>query len=254
MGERLMSEKPFLKIDGLTKKYGDTTILSNIDLSINKGDTLMICGPSGCGKSTLLRCLNGLEQVEAGSLTIGERHVDLSDPKQRESARQGTGLVFQNFNLFPHMSVLDNITLAPRRVMKTPKSTAEDDAKDLLDLIGLTDRMHAYPCELSGGQRQRVAIARALAMNPELLMFDEPTSALDPEKKEEVLGVIRELKSIKNVTMIVVTHEIGFGKTVSDWAMLLEAGKVVELEPSKDFFNAPKSQRTKEFLSAIVNA
>ena len=200
-----MSEKPFLKIDGLTKKYGDTTILSNIDLSINKGDTLMICGPSGCGKSTLLRCLNGLEQVEAGSLTIGERHVDLSDPKQRESAR-------------------------------------------------LTDRMHAYPCELSGGQRQRVAIARALAMNPELLMFDEPTSALDPEKKEEVLGVIRELKSIKNVTMIVVTHEIGFGKTVSDWAMLLEAGKVVELEPSKDFFNAPKSQRTKEFLSAIVNA
>ena len=249
-----MSAKPFLKIDDLTKKYGETTILSKIDLSIEKGDTLMICGPSGCGKSTLLRCLNGLEPVETGSLTIGERHIDLSNPKQRESARKGTGLVFQNFNLFPHMSVLDNITLAPRRVTKTPKSTAEDEAKELLDLIGLTDRMQAYPCELSGGQRQRVAIARALAMNPELLMFDEPTSALDPEKKEEVLGVIRELKRIKNVTMIVVTHEIGFGKNVSDWAMLLEAGKVVELEASTDFFNAPKSPRTQEFLSAIVNA
>ncbi len=248
-----MSGEPFLSISGLTKKYDDTTILKDISLTVEKGDTLMICGPSGCGKSTLLRCLNGLEPVESGLLKIGDRSFDLGDPNQREFARQGTGLVFQNFNLFPHMSVLKNIMLAPMRVLKLSREDAEREAKELLDLVGLADRMNAYPFELSGGQRQRVAIARALAMNPELLMFDEPTSALDPEKKEEVLGVIRELKAKKDVTMIVVTHEIGFGKTVSDWAMLLESGNVVEFEPSAQFFNSPQSPRTQQFLSAIVN-
>lgn len=245
---------PFLSVTNLSKSYGELDVLRDVSFTVGKGETLVICGPSGCGKSTLLRCLNGLESVSAGRLRLGERVIDLSNPKARETARSGTGLVFQNFNLFPHMSVLDNLTLAPRRVRGLSRARARDEAQALLDMIGLGDRGRAYPFELSGGQRQRVAIARALAMKPQLLMFDEPTSALDPEKKDEVLGLIRDLKAAQDVTMIVVTHEIGFGKDVADWAMLMEDGNVVEQGPAQRFFTAPDSERTQQFLRAIINA
>ncbi|MEQ8895655.1 MAG: amino acid ABC transporter ATP-binding protein [Roseovarius sp.] len=246
--------EPFLSLQGLSKAFGDTQILKDVSFTIDKGETMVICGPSGCGKSTLLRCLNGLEPVSSGALRLGEEQIDLSSPKTRENARTGTGLVFQNFNLFPHMSVMENLTLAPRRVLKLRAAEARKEAERLLELIGLSDRSAAYPFELSGGQRQRVAIARALAMKPQLLMFDEPTSALDPEKKEEVLGLIRELKRTEEVTMIVVTHEIGFGKNVADWAMLLEDGSIVEHGAASDFFTSPTSPRTQRFLKAIINA
>ncbi|RBI68401.1 polar amino acid ABC transporter ATP-binding protein [Roseovarius sp. TE539] len=248
-----MSE-PFLALQSLSKKFGEIPILNDVSFSVDKGETMVICGPSGCGKSTLLRCLNGLEPVTSGTLRLGEREIDLSSPKNRESARIGTGLVFQNFNLFPHMSVMDNLTLAPRRARGLRAGDARQEAETLLDLIGLRDRASAYPFELSGGQRQRVAIARALAMKPQLLMFDEPTSSLDPEKKEEVLSLIRELKRTQDVTMIVVTHEIGFGKDVGDWAMLLEDGDIVEHGSAKEFFTAPVSSRTQKFLKAVINA
>lgn len=254
MGKRLMGSKTFLSLRDLHKSFGDTPVLNGVSFSIDRGETMVICGPSGCGKSTLLRCLNGLEPVSSGTLRIGEREIDLSSEKDQKLARHGTGLVFQNFNLFPHMSVLDNLTLAPRRVRGLGKIEAQQEALELLDLIGLRDRTEAYPFELSGGQRQRVAIARALAMKPELLMFDEPTSALDPEKKEEVLSVIRTLKQTQDVTMIVVTHEIGFGKDVADWAMMLEDGLIVEHGPAQKFFTNPESPRTQSFLKAVINA
>ncbi|SLN75290.1 amino acid ABC transporter ATP-binding protein [Oceanibacterium hippocampi] len=249
-----MAAEAFLTVRNLSKSYGEDRILRDVSFEVERGETMVICGPSGCGKSTLLRCLNGLEPVETGTLRIGEREIDLSNARVRETARDGTGLVFQNFNLFPHMTVLQNLTLAPKRVRKMSNAEATRQADELLELVGLTERRAAYPFELSGGQRQRVAIARALAMKPDLLMFDEPTSALDPEKKEEVLGVIGDLKQQGNVTMIVVTHEIGFGKNVADWAMLLEEGRIVEHDRAQSFFTAPKSPRTQQFLKAIINA
>lgn len=249
-----MADEPYLQLARLTKSFGQRPVLDEVSLSVQRGETLVICGPSGCGKSTLLRCLNGLEPVESGSLRLDGRQLDLADGRQRQSAREGTGLVFQNFNLFPHMRVLDNLTLAPRRVRGLSKRQARDEALELLERVGLAERARAFPFELSGGQRQRVAIARALAMKPKLLMFDEPTSALDPEKKDEVLGVIRTLREQDAVTMIVVTHEIGFGRNVADRAILLEDGRIVEEDEARIFFEAPREERTRRFLKAIINA
>ncbi len=246
--------QPYLALRGLSKSFGALGVLDDVSFEVARGEALVICGPSGCGKSTLLRCLNGLEPVDRGRLTLDGHEIDLADARQRGSAREGTGLVFQNFNLFPHMRVLENLALAPRRVRGLTRRQAQAEAGELLERVGLAEKAGAYPCELSGGQRQRVAIARALAMRPKLLMFDEPTSALDPEKKEEVLGVIRALREEDAVTMIVVTHEIGFGRNVADRAILLEDGRIVEQGPAKTFFEAPREERTQRFLKAIVNA
>lgn len=210
-------------------------------------------GPSGCGKSTLLRCINGLEPIDDGNIWFNGRCVNEAKPKELMEIRLNIGLVFQRFNLFPHMTAIDNITLAQIRILKRPIKEAKKIAMELLDMVGIPEKAHAYPCALSGGQSQRVAIARALAMNPELMLFDEPTSALDPEMKEEVLNVIRKVHREKHVSMIVVTHEIAFGKNVANRAMMIEGGEIVEEKDAVSFFDSPQQERTKKFLRSIIN-
>ncbi|MEA5002859.1 MAG: amino acid ABC transporter ATP-binding protein [Christensenella sp.] len=249
-----------LEVKGLYKNFGKSEVLKNIDLSLEKGETLAIIGPSGSGKSTLLRCINCLERAEKGTIildgnTIAEEVAGVTQYLKDEEltqARLHLGMVFQNFNLFPHLNVLQNLTLAPMSVDKKPKEQAESEALDLLGKVGLRDRADAYPCELSGGQGQRVAIARALAMDPDILCFDEPTSALDPELTGEVLQVIKELAA-EHMTMLIVTPEMGFAKEVANSVVFMDEGRVLERGTPGELLVNPKEERIKAFLNKLLS-
>lgn len=240
-----------IKVCNLKKKFGDLQVLKGVDLNVNKGEVVVVIGPSGSGKSTLLRCLNLLEIPEEGSITI--EGVDLTDKKTDINAqRKKMGMVFQQFNLFPHKTVLDNISLAPIKVKNLSKTEAEAIGLKLLKRIGLEDKAKAYPKQLSGGQQQRIAIIRSLAMEPSLMLFDEPTSSLDPEMVGEVLDLMKSLAQDEGMTMVVVTHEMGFAKEVGDRLVFMDDGKIVEEGKPKELFNNPQHPRTKEFLGKIL--
>ncbi|CAH1689271.1 L-glutamine ABC transporter ATP binding subunit [Hyphomicrobiales bacterium] len=243
----------FIRIHNVHKSYGAVKVLNGISLEVAAGEVLVLCGPSGCGKSTLLRCINGLETINAGTITVGGRNVATATAEELQAIRLTTGFVFQNFNLFPHMTALQNIAIAPMKILGQSARDAKDEGRRLLERVGMADKADSYPFQLSGGQRQRVAIARALAMKPTLMLFDEPTSSLDPEMREEVLQVIRQVHHDHGMTMVVVTHEIGFAKSVASRAMLLDAGEIVEEAPVRSFFANPTQERTRRFLRAIVN-
>ena len=238
-----------IDIKGLKKSFGDLHVLKGIDLHIDEREVVVIIGPSGSGKSTLLRCINFLEEPTGGTITVDG--IPLDSEANVIKVREEVGMVFQRFNLFPHMTVLDNITLAPMKVRKFDKSRAEQTAQELLDRVGLGDKAEAYPNQLSGGQQQRVAIARALAMNPKVMLFDEPTSALDPEMVGEVLDVMQRLAE-SGMTMIIVTHEMGFAREVGTRLLFVDGGYIVEQGKPKDVFEHPKEERTKLFLSKIL--
>lgn len=238
-----------VEVRQLKKFFGDNEVLKSIDLDVKEGEVVCIIGPSGSGKSTLLRCLNRLEEIQAGSVVINGKKI--SEAKDIDKIRQTIGMVFQHFNLFPHLSVRENITLAPVKLGKLSKAEADETAKRLLDQVGLADKLDAYPASLSGGQKQRVAIARALAMNPEIMLFDEPTSALDPEMVGEVLKVMKDLTK-QGMTMVVVTHEMGFASEVADRVVLMDGGYVVEVNTPDLLFNDPQEERSKDFLNKIL--
>ena len=238
-----------IDIKGLKKSFGDLHVLKGIDLHIDEREVVVIIGPSGSGKSTLLRCINFLEEPTGGTITVDG--IPMDSDANINKVREEVGMVFQRFNLFPHMTVLDNITLAPMKVRKMERSRAEQTAQDLLDRVGLGDKADAYPNQLSGGQQQRVAIARALAMNPKVMLFDEPTSALDPEMVGEVLDVMQRLAE-SGMTMIIVTHEMGFAREVGTRLLFVDGGYIVEQGKPKDVFENPKEERTKLFLSKIL--
>ena len=246
-----------LSVENVRKSFGGLPVLKGISLEVRLGEVLAVIGPSGSGKSTLLRCITQLERVDSGKITIcGETLVSNNEQEKAVYADKQTrvkiglhlGLVFQNFNLFPHFSVLRNVTEAPVRVLKKNKAEAERTARALLEKMGLADKADAYPCQLSGGQQQRVSIARALAMNPDILFFDEPTSALDPELTGEILKVIRELAA-EHMTMVVVTHEMKFARDVADQVIFMDGGNIVEQGTASDVFGSTKEERTKAFLS-----
>ena len=249
-----------LKMEHIVKKYANCTALDDVNLSVNEGETVAIIGASGSGKSTLLRCVNCLTRITSGSITLnGETFVStgadgkakyLPDKQLRRITRE-TGMVFQHFNLFPHMTCLRNITYAPIKVKGVPKQNAIERGEELLKLVGLSDKRDQYPGMLSGGQKQRIAIARGLAMDPAIMLFDEPTSALDPEITGEVLTVMKQLAQ-QNITMVVVTHEMGFAKEVADRVIFMNNSKVVEEGTPDEIFNHPKSERLKAFLSAMI--
>lgn len=239
-----------IEIRNLSKRYGKLEVLKDINETIRRGQTVVICGPSGSGKSTLLRCINGLEPFQKGEVIVDG--ISVGDPKTNlYKLRQKIGMVFQRFELYPHMNVLKNITLAPMKVKRIPKKQAEEKAMELLSRVGIPEKAKEYPANLSGGQQQRVAIARALAMEPEYMMFDEPTSALDPEMIQEVLEVMMDLAR-EGMTMLVVTHEMGFAREVADEIIFMDAGRIVERGTGEEFFQNPKHERTREFLSQIL--
>ena len=240
-----------LKIEKLEKSFGDLQVLKGIDLEIRKGEVVCIIGASGSGKSTLLRCLNLLEHPTSGSIFLDG--VDLLTLKEKEvnHMRRNMGMVFQHFNLFPHLTIRKNITLAPVKLKIMTEKEAGEKAEQLLEKVGLSDKVDAYPSQLSGGQKQRIAIARALAMNPEVMLFDEPTSALDPEMVGEVLQLMKELAE-DGMTMIVVTHEMGFAKEVASRVMFMDDGQILEEAPPAEFFSNPQNERTKLFLSKVL--
>lgn len=244
-----MSEKTMISVKHLTKKFGDVTVLKDINLEIKEKEVVCIIGPSGSGKSTILRCLNYLEEPSGGDIVID--NIKLEKGTNLNAIRKEVGMVFQRFNLFPNMTVLQNIMLAPVEVRKISKQKAEEKALALLRRVGLEHKASSYPDELSGGQQQRVAIARALAMNPEVLLFGEPTSALDPEMVKEVLDVMKALAK-EGMTMVVVTHEMGFAKEVADRVMFVDGGYILEENEPEEFFSNPKNERTKSFLSKIL--
>ena len=235
-----------LAINHLVKQYGSDTILNGIDLEIEKGEVVVVLGPSGCGKSTLLRCMNGLEEIQGGEIRLGSERV-VKNGKNISQIRQQVGMVFQSYDLFPHKTILDNITLAPQRVQKRSKADAEQEAKQLLERVGLLEKTDAYPRQLSGGQKQRVAIVRALCMHPEIMLFDEVTAALDPEMVREVLDVILELAR-GGLTMVIVTHEMQFARAVADRVIFIDGGKIVEENTPDQFFTAPQTERAQAFL------
>jgi polar amino acid transport system ATP-binding protein len=238
-----------IEIKGLKKSFGDLHVLKGIDLHIDEREVVVIIGPSGSGKSTLLRCINFLEEPTGGTITVDG--IPMDSDSNINKVREEVGMVFQRFNLFPHMTVLDNITLAPMKVRKIARSKAEQTAQDLLDRVGLGDKSGAYPNQLSGGQQQRVAIARALAMHPKVMLFDEPTSALDPEMVGEVLDVMQRLAE-SGMTMVIVTHEMGFAREVGTRLLFVDGGYIVEEGKPKEVFENPKEERTKLFLSKIL--
>jgi general L-amino acid transport system ATP-binding protein len=241
---------PLIEFAGVNKWYGDFHVLRDIDLAVAKGERIVICGPSGSGKSTLIRCINRLEEHQQGRLTVDG--VELTDDvKAIEAIRRSVGMVFQQFNLFPHLSVLDNLTLAPMWVGKVPKKEAEERAMQQLKRVRIAEQARKYPLQLSGGQQQRVAIARALCLTPKIMLFDEPTSALDPEMINEVLDVMIELAG-QGITMLCVTHEMGFAKSVADRVIFMDQGQIVEQNTPAEFFSHPKTDRTKDFLSKIL--
>ncbi|MBY0287311.1 MAG: amino acid ABC transporter ATP-binding protein [Mycobacteriaceae bacterium] len=239
-----------VRIEGLKKSFGDLEVLKGIDTTIRKGEVVCVIGPSGSGKSTFLRCLNKLEDITEGTVTVDE--YDLTDKKvDLDKVRQRIGMVFQHFNLFPHMTVIDNVMMAPLLTKKMDKAAAEKKALELLEQVGLKEKAHVKPSTLSGGQKQRVAIARALAMNPSIMLFDEATSALDPEMVGDVLEVLRELAA-GGMTMVVVTHEMGFAREVSSRVLFMDGGNIVEDAPPAELFDNPKHPRLQEFLSKVL--
>jgi|TARA_R110000744_G_scaffold132167_2_gene240385 polar amino acid transport system ATP-binding protein len=245
----------YIRIENLKKQYGTHVVFDGIDLTVQKGEVLAIIGPSGSGKSTLLRCINLLEVPDAGKVTVAGISVDCDrsvNPRQSAKLRAKVGMVFQNFNLFPHLSVIDNIVLPQRRVLGRSKRDAHERGMQLLERVGLAEKAESYPARCSGGQQQRIAIARALALDPEVMLFDEPTSALDPELGLEVLAVMRELAS-SGMTMIVVTHEMSFAENVSENVMIMADGDVLEYGPSREVMRNPQKERTKRFLKAVTD-
>ncbi|NKZ27135.1 amino acid ABC transporter ATP-binding protein [Vagococcus lutrae] len=234
------------------KYYGDFHALKDINLHIEKGEVVVLLGPSGSGKSTLLRCINALEEISTGQLLVN--NVDLHDQRTNlNEVRKHLGMVFQHFHLYPHKTVTENLILAPMKVLKISKAEATKKAMELLEQVGLADKKDSYPSQLSGGQQQRVAIARSLAMNPSVMLFDEPTSALDPEMVGEVLEVMKNLAREKGMTMVVVTHEMGFAREVADRVIFMADGQILEDTDADTFFDHPKEERAKQFLSKIIN-
>ena len=244
-----MKEK--ILVENLVKKYGDNTVLNNINVSIAEGEVVCVIGPSGSGKSTFLRCLNRLEEPTSGDIIVDGAHL-MDKNTNINAVRQHIGMVFQHFNLFPHLSVLENIILAPMDLKNASRQEAEKNAIRLLETVGLADKKDMYPDNLSGGQKQRVAIARALAMNPDVMLFDEPTSALDPEMVGDVLNVMKDLAK-QGMTMVIVTHEMGFAKEVANRVMLIDGGNFLEDGTPEQIFTNPKHERTKDFLDKVLN-
>jgi len=244
-----MKEK--ILVENLVKKYGDNTVLNNINVSIAEGEVVCVIGPSGSGKSTFLRCLNRLEEPTSGDIIIDGAHL-MDKNTNINAVRQHIGMVFQHFNLFPHLSVLENIILAPMDLKNASRQEAEKNAIRLLETVGLADKKDMYPDNLSGGQKQRVAIARALAMNPDVMLFDEPTSALDPEMVGDVLNVMKDLAK-QGMTMVIVTHEMGFAKEVANRVMFIDGGNFLEDGTPEQIFTNPKHERTKDFLDKVLN-
>ncbi len=244
------NNKIMIKMQNVQKYYGDFHALRDIDFTVKEGEIVVICGPSGSGKSTLIRCINALEDFSSGSITVDGK--DLKDKKTDiKKVRQEAGMVFQHFNLFPHKTILENITIGPVKVKKIPKEKAEKKARELLEKVKIPHQADKYPSQLSGGQQQRVAIARALAMEPKIILFDEPTSALDPEMIGEVLDVMKSLAT-ENFTIVCVTHEMGFAKEVANRIVFMSDGMIIEENNPHDFFNNPKTDRAKRFLKEIL--
>jgi general L-amino acid transport system ATP-binding protein len=245
-----MTANPIVTVTGLNKWYGEFHVLRDIDLDVGRGERIVICGPSGSGKSTLIRCMNALEEFQEGRIVVDG--IELGPNLRRvDEVRREVGMVFQNFNLFPHLTVLENCTLAPIWVRHIPKKEAEAAAMKYLERVRIPDKANKYPGQISGGQQQRVAIARALTMNPKIMLFDEPTSALDPEMVKEVLDTMVDLAK-EGMTMLVVTHEMGFAKEVADRVVFMDAGQIIEANKPAEFFANPQHARTKLFLSQIL--
>jgi general L-amino acid transport system ATP-binding protein len=242
--------QPMVELRKVSKRFGAFQVLDDISFTVHKGDRVVICGPSGSGKSTAIRCINRLERHDEGQIIVDGVELT-SDLKNVEHVRREVGMVFQQFNLFPHLSVLDNLTLAPRRVRGLPRTDAEALAMTYLERVHIAEQARKYPGQLSGGQQQRVAIARALCMQPKVMLFDEPTSALDPEMIKEVLDVMVELAQ-EHMTMICVTHEMGFARTIADSVVFMDHGKIVEISTPDQFFSAPKNERARLFLSQVL--
>lgn len=240
-----------IKVENIVKQFNDLKAVNDVSLDIKKGEIVCLIGPSGSGKSTVLRCINGLEKPESGHIYVNDQLLDEKDPETYKKLRSLMGFVFQHFNLFPNMTVLKNITLAPVRLGKWKKEEADEKAIGLLKRIGLEKKALSYPSKLSGGQKQRVAIIRALAMNPEILLFDEPTSALDPEMVGEVLDVMKKLAG-EGITMLIVTHEMGFAREVSDRVLFFDQGAILEDGSPEEVFEKPQHKRTKEFLAKVL--
>ena len=250
MNDKVQNGEVIIDIKDLSKAFGDLKVLTNISTQIRKGDVVCVIGPSGSGKSTFLRCMNLLETPTGGHIYF--EGTDITDPKTNiDKLRQKMGMVFQQFNLFPHMTILDNMTLAPMKLLGRPKDEAETEALKLLERVGLKEKASAYPGQLSGGQKQRVAIVRALAMHPDVMLFDEPTSALDPEMVGEVLSLMNELAA-EGMTMVVVTHEMGFAREVANRVLFINDGNICEENTPKEIFENPQNQRLKEFLSKVL--
>ncbi|GGW29148.1 MULTISPECIES: amino acid ABC transporter ATP-binding protein [Halomonadaceae] len=247
------TSSPIVQMQKLNKHFGSLHVLKNIDLEIVPGEVVVVIGASGSGKSTLIRCINGLEEFQSGSLDVDGNTLlpDGKSSKALQTIRTEVGMVFQQFNLFPHLSVIDNITLAPMKVRGWSRSDAEETAQRLLERVGIADQAQKYPSQLSGGQQQRVALARALAMEPRLMLFDEPTSALDPEMIGEVLDAMRELAK-EGMTMVIVTHEMGFAREVADRVIFIHKGEITEQGPPEQLFDAPRHERTQSFLARVL--
>ncbi len=244
------TDQPIIVLENVDKFFGTFQALKEINLTVRRGERVVVCGPSGSGKSTMIRCINRLEEHDAGRIVVNG-HELTSDVKDIDAVRREVGMVFQSFNLFPHLNVIDNLMLAPKLVRKTGKAAAREQAMHFLERVRIPEQADKYPSQLSGGQQQRVAIARSLCMNPEIMLFDEPTSALDPEMISEVLDVMVDLAR-EGMTMICVSHEMGFARSVADMVVFMDAGEIVERNPPAEFFENPKSERTKLFLSQIL--
>lgn len=246
-----MNIEPLIEVSGLCKTFkGGIKALNNVDLSVAKGEVVVVLGPSGSGKSTLIRCINGLEDATSGTIQVAGQKVNGRSQRNWRKVRIEVGMVFQNYELFPHLNVLRNITIAPQRAGLMSRKEAEQEARRLLEMVGLLDKEKSPVNSLSGGQQQRVAICRALAMKPKVILFDEPTSALDPEMVGEVLAVMRRLAD-EGITMICVTHEMGFAKSAADRIVFMDAGEIVEISKPDEFFNAPKADRSRRFLELL---
>jgi ABC-type polar amino acid transport system ATPase subunit len=246
----MSEQEPIIVLENVCKYFGEFMALSDVNLSVQKGERIVVCGPSGSGKSTMIRCINRLEEHDRGRIFVAGKELT-SEVKDIDAVRREVGMVFQSFNLFPHLKILDNLTLALKLVRKTPRAQARETAMRYLERVHIPDQADKYPSQLSGGQQQRVAIARALCMNPEVMLFDEPTSALDPEMINEVLDVMVELAK-EGMTMICVTHEMGFARSIADSVVFMDKGEIVEADRPDAFFNHPKNDRTKLFLSQIL--
>lgn len=249
-GRDLTSEVPAIRMEAVYKRYGDFVALSEVDLKVRKGERIVVCGPSGSGKSTLIRCINHIEQHDDGLIFVNG--IELTrESKAVDHVRRETGMVFQNFNLFAHMTILENCTLAPISAHRLPRRQAVERAMHFLEKVRVADQAHKFPVQLSGGQQQRVAIARALCMQPKIMLFDEPTSALDPEMVKEVLETMKSLAE-EGMTMLCVTHEMGFAREVADRIVFMDKGRVIEQAAPEQFFNAPETERARYFLDQII--